>query len=149
MKNKPLFTTVWICLLLGMASFTSAQADSNNSDRLHILKLMDQYTKGTFEGDRELLSACFHKDATMNGYLMGKLLMANPQLFIEDMVKNPVKNSGSKYQHEIKHISIQGNVASVILEESGFPGNTRFSNFFHLINDGNGWKIISKTFSSH
>ncbi len=149
MNSHKYLSTLWISLLLCMVSFTSAQADSTDSDKAQILQLIKNYTKGTYEGDRALLTGCFHKNAIMNGYLMGNLIMATPQLFIDDMEKNPVKNSGSEYKHELKHLSIQGKTASLIVEESGFPGDARFTNYFHLIDDGSGWKIISKMFSNH
>jgi len=83
----------------------------------------------------------------MNGYLVGELVMASPRPFIEEVTSFPLKNSDCEYKHEILHSHIEGKVAAVTLRESGYPGGMSFTNLFHLIDDGSGWKIISKTFT--
>ena len=112
----------------------------------HIITL---YTQGTYEGDADKLEKCFHSKAVMNGYLGGQLLLATPEPFIKNMQNAPIKDTDAPYHSEIIDISIDGQVASVTLKESGFPGGMSFTNYFHLIDDGSGWKIISKTFTSH
>ncbi len=108
------------------------------------------YAEGTFEGSREKLTQSFHNKAVMNGHLAGDLVLATPEPFIANMQSAPLSDvKDSDYQWEITSISVSGKVAAVVLEESGFPGGLRFTNYFHLIDDGTGWKIISKAFSSH
>ncbi|MBN7796166.1 nuclear transport factor 2 family protein [Parahaliea mediterranea] len=109
--------------------------------------IIELYVRGTYEGCAEDLCRCFHDSAVMNGYLVGELMMTSPRPFIEEVSNFPVKNSGCEYRHEILHTHIEGNVAAVTLRESGYPGGMCFTNLFHLIDDGSGWKIISKTFT--
>ncbi|RLA05117.1 MAG: hypothetical protein DRQ47_01990 [Gammaproteobacteria bacterium] len=118
------------------------------SDEAKIRKIMELYTIGTYEGDANKLHQSFHPKAVMNGYLMGELMIATPDPFIEEMCKAPIKNATTDYKGEITYIDIAGKVATVILKEIGFPGGLSFTNYFHLIDDGSGWKIISKAFNS-
>ena len=57
-----------------------------------------------------------------------------------------LRDSGAEYRSQIVSVEMDGQVAAVTLTETGFPGNMSFTNYFHLIDDGTGWKIISKTF---
>lgn len=84
----------------------------------------------------------------MNGYKMGQLVMATPKSFIDGMVKSPLKDTGLNYEFGVSDINVDGNVATVTLLESGFPGGVTITNYFHLIDDGSGWKIISKSFNA-
>jgi len=94
------------------------------------------------------LNECFHERAIMNGYLGDQLLLATPELFIAEICKSPMKETGFDYSPIVSELNIDDNVASVTLVES-YPDGMGFTNYFHLINDGNGWKIISKTFMGH
>ncbi len=116
---------------------------------LDIRKILELYTQGTYEGDAEMLRRSFHEKAVMNGYLAGQLMLATPEPFIENITGLSLKDRGLSYSSSISQISINGKVASVTLEETGFPDGVSFTNYFHLIDDGHGWKIISKTFISH
>ena len=58
--------------------------------------------------------------AVMNGYLAGQPMLATPQPFIDEMQRAPLKAGGKE-----------------------------FTNHFHLIDDGSGWKIISKLFTQN
>ena len=46
------------------------------------------------------------------------------------------------------NLDITGNVATATLTETGFAGQMDFVDYFHLINDGDSWKIISKNFTT-
>lgn len=123
----------------------SAQA---KDDEAAVRAVIDLYTQGTFEGDTDKLTRAFHANAVMNGSLRGKMVLATPKRFIESMGKLKLNTTGAKYQAKITHLEVDGTVATVTLKEQGL-GETDFTNFFHLINDGSGWKIISKAFQSH
>ncbi len=113
-----------------------------------IQQVLACYTEGTFEGDAEKLRSSFHDKAVMNGYLGEQLLMASPEPFITEVCKQPMQASGFDYRPEIEEISIDGKVAQATLTET-YPDGMRFTNYFHLIDDGSGWKIISKAFIGH
>lgn len=113
-----------------------------------IRQVIELYTQGTYEGNADKLEASFHDKAVMNGYLGGQLLMASPDIFIAEICKSPMKNvENFDYSPVVTEMSIEDQVAIVNLVET-YPDGMSFTNFFHLINDGNGWKIISKTFTS-
>jgi hypothetical protein len=112
-----------------------------------IRKVIELYTEGTFEGDAEKLNASFHEKAVMNGYLGGQLLLATPEAFITEICKSPMNQTDFDYSPIVTELSIEDKVATVTLVET-YPDGMSFTNYFHLIDDGNGWKIISKTFTS-
>ncbi|MAM70275.1 MAG: hypothetical protein CMP91_03915 [Gammaproteobacteria bacterium] len=113
-----------------------------------IKQILDLYTEGTYEGDADKLQASFHEKAVMNGYLGEHLLLATPEPFIAEVCKQPMKDSGFAYNPVISALNIDEKVATATLEET-YPDGMRFTNFFHLIDDGSGWKIISKAFIGH
>lgn len=143
---KLYFSTIFAVLFFATAAFSSP----NTQLREHALvsSVIQKYIQGTYEGDQDKLRNVFHENAVMNGYLGGKLLLATPKVFIQDAGKMQLKKNNADYSANIVSISVDGQVASVILHESGFPAGMSFTNYFHLLDDGNGWKIISKTFTS-
>lgn len=120
--------------------------ENGMSEEAKIRAVIDLYTQGTYEGDADKLRQSFHPNAVMNGYLVGQLMLTTPEPFIAQMENAPIKDTDADYRPEITDIAIDGQVASVTLKETGFPGGVRFTNYFHLIDDGSGWKIISKAF---
>ncbi|MGB0836314.1 MAG: nuclear transport factor 2 family protein [Psychrobium sp.] len=140
MSIKNLFIAAVVALMTW-----SAQA---KDEEAAVRAVIDLYTQGTFEGDTDKLTRAFHVNAVMNGSLRGKIVLATPKRFIESMGKLKLNTTGAKYQAKITHLEVDGKVATVTLKEQGL-GETDFTNFFHLINDGSGWKIISKAFQSH
>jgi hypothetical protein len=85
----------------------------------------------------------------MNGYLGQNLLLAAPDVFIEDIAGSPsMKSQNAPYNAEVESIAIDGNIASCIVSETGFKGSGVLINHFHLIKIGNDWKIISKLFTT-
>jgi hypothetical protein len=114
-----------------------------------IRNIIQQYIDGTFEGDGNKLRNCFHHLAVMNGYLDGKLMMGAPESFIQQVESMPsMREGGIDYKAEISAIDITGHVATATLTETGFAGQMDFVDYFHLINDGDSWKIISKNFTT-
>ena len=114
----------------------------------NIRKVIELYTQGTYEGDASKLQDSFHEKAVMNGYLGGQVLLATPDAFIAEVCKSPMKHvENFHYSPVVTELSIEDKVATVTLVET-YPDGMSFTNFFHLIDDGNGWKIISKTFIS-
>lgn len=82
----------------------------------------------------------------MNGCLNGQLLLATPAPCIEEMRKAPLQDAGAPYRWETTDLQVAGQVASATLKESGFPDGSGFTNYFHLLEDGDGWRIVSKLF---
>jgi len=113
----------------------------------NIRKVIELYTQGTYEGNADKLNESFHEKAVMNGYLGGQLLLATPKVFINEICKSPMNQMDFDYSPIVTELSIEDKVATVTLVET-YPDGMSFTNYFHLLDDGNGWKIISKTFTS-
>ena len=122
---------------------------NNHAETLEVKKVIQDYIDGTYEADIEKLRSVFHDKAVMNGYLGPALVMADPSPFIEDISSSPsMESAGDPYQAEIESILIEGDVASVVLSESGFRGEASLVDLFHLIKNDGRWQIISKTFTT-
>jgi len=105
---------------------------------------IERYIEGS-SGNVETLRAVFHPEARMTGYFNGNLMLGTPEPFF-DMVKSAVTpESTAAYKAEIRSIEVIGQAATATLVESGFLGSD-FTDFFQLIRDDQGWRIISKTF---
>ena len=142
---KPCVQLVIAAILCALALSATAK---ESKDVTAVKQVIALYTQGTFEGDTDKLNRAFHPNAVMNGSLRGKMVLATPKRFIESMGKLKLNITGAQYNANITHIEVDGKVATVTLKETGL-GKSSFTNFFHLIDDGSGWKIISKAFQSH
>lgn len=142
---KAIYQSLIVAVLL--VATLPAKADEK-ADIAAVKQVISLYTQGTFEGDTGKLNKAFHAKAVMNGSLNGDMVLATPERFIEGMGKLKLNTTGAKYDAKITHIEVDGKVASVTLKETGL-GKSSFTNYFHLVNDGSGWKIISKAFQSH
>ena len=119
------------------------------SDIEAVTAVVQLYIDGTYEGSGDKLRDSFHENAVMNGYLNGELILGDPTPFIEQVESMPsMKEGGVEYEANISDVSVTGNVATATLKETGFAGSLTFTDYFHLIDDGNGWKIISKNFTT-
>lgn len=110
---------------------------------------LDRYIDAVYHADVQALKETFHSTAVMNGYLGDKLLLGTPEPFLADVAAHPpMAESGAPFKAELSAIMVSGRTATATLEEHGFFGEGHFVNYFHLLNDGGAWKIVSKTFES-
>ena len=124
-------------------------SNNNQVEEKAVRKVIQDYIDGTYNADIEMLKGVFHEKAVMNGYLGPDLLLADPSPFIEDIASSPsMKSNNDPYNTEIRSIDIEGDVASVILAETGFRGVASLVDFFHLIKTDGNWHIISKLFTT-
>lgn len=122
---------------------------NNHAETLQVKQVMQNYMDGSFNADIEKLKSAFHANAVMNGYLGPECVMATPAAFIDDIASAPsMASQGDAYHAEIESIRIEGNVASVVVSETGFRGSATLVDFFHLIKVDGEWKIISKLFTT-
>lgn len=122
---------------------------NNHAETLLVKQVMQNYMDGTFQADIEKLKSAFHPNAVMNGYLGPDCVLATPSVFVEDIASAPsMASQGDAYQAEIESIRIEGNVAAVVVSETGFRGAATLVDFFHLIKADGEWKIISKLFTT-
>lgn len=150
-KNRWIGSKVRRLLLVGSClAGNAAQAQPGLEAEAAIRDVIERYAQGTYDGDAEKLRGAFHPKAVMNGYLTDELLLTTPDPFIEKRSKAPLREAGVRYEWEITSLQVAGKVASVTLkEEGGNPAGSGYTNYFHLIDDGDGWRIISKLFTEH
>jgi hypothetical protein len=111
--------------------------------------VLERYTDATYRADVNGLRSTFHLAASMVGYLGDDLLVGTPEPFFADIGGRPsMAESGAPYKAEISALHVSGRTASATVEESGFFGAMRFVNYFHLLNVGGEWRIVSKTFEA-
>lgn len=115
-----------------------------------VKKVVQNYIDGTYNADIDLLKSVFHDQAIMTGYMGNDLMIAVPAAFIEDIASHPsMKESGAPYEAEVTHLTVTGNIAEAVVAESGFFGDGKLEDHFHLLKDSDGeWKIISKCFTT-
>ena len=122
---------------------------NNHMETKAVKAVIQNYIDGTYQADIPKLRSVFHEKAVMNGYLGPDAILATPEGFIQDMASSPsMESQNNPYQAEVEYIRIEGNVASVIVSETGFKGEGVLVDHFHLIKDGGSWKIISKLFTT-
>ena len=122
---------------------------NNHVETKAVKAVIQNYMDGTYKAEIDKLKGVFHEKAVMNGYLGPDCLLADPSGFVADIASAPsMESKGDKYQAEIESIRIEGNVASVIVSETGFRGEGTLVDFFHLIKVDGKWSIISKLFTT-
>lgn len=117
-------------------------------DEAAVESVIEDYVKGVSTGDTELLARTFRDDARMWGYL-GPDLLSEPiaEFFkvVEDSRKDMSWTEG--FRHSIRSVEVNGRIAHGVLEEQGYLG-ADFVNHFTLVNDGERWRIATKTFTT-
>jgi hypothetical protein len=110
-----------------------------------IAQTVQHYIDGGTSGRGEQMSAAFHPDATIFGYV-GPDLFAGPiqQLFDWNDKNGPAPD----LQARLASVDIAGTVATVRLELDNWTGH-RFTDMFTLLKIEGEWKIISKVFYLH
>lgn len=123
--------------------------EENKKMEQEVRKVIDNYIEGSYTADKELLESVFHKNAVMNGYMCGQIMLATPQAFIDNVMSSPsMKDSGVDYSTEIESVEVTDKIATVRIREHGFAGNLDFVDCFHLIYEDGEWSIISKLFTT-
>jgi hypothetical protein len=104
------------------------------------------YIKATYKGDLDQMRSIFSSTAVMNGYLDGELISGGPEPFFNQLETSPsLESLGAPYKAEVKSIDVDGDVASVVIHETGY-GPMTFTNYLHLVKKDTKWEITSKTF---
>ena len=117
-------------------------------DKAAITQVITQYVEAYLAADIDALRDVFARDAVMNGYVGDRLVVGSPNVFVDNVGKNPsIASLGGNPTYEMGEIEIRGNAAAVTLQEHGF-GEMNFTDFMHLLKRDGTWKIISKTFST-
>lgn len=116
-------------------------------DEIEAVKaVMQLYIEGA-DGDVAKLNQAFHPDARMFGHV-GEARRDMPiSQFIEGVSNAGANLTGPKYRAEMQDITVTGRAAVVTLVEQDYRG-CEFVNFFTLARFEDGWKLVSKTYTS-
>jgi len=88
-----------------------------------IANIIERYREGTYTANEAVLRDVFHPEATMSGYLGDQLLMGGLEPFFDELKSSPsMESERAEYSVVITHLEIEGNVASVTIDETGFTG---------------------------
>ncbi|WP_421917705.1 nuclear transport factor 2 family protein [Mameliella sp.] len=113
-------------------------------DTLKVMRVLNDYIKGTREGDGDILRRVFHPEAMVAGWFGSDLLMRDPEGFI---ARAEGADAGPDYTAFVASVSVLGNSATATVIEDGLWDGWSFVNQFHLIRDQNGrWIITAKLF---
>ncbi len=124
--------------------------DAATADILAVRQVGDAYIKATFEADVATLRQVFDPGAVMNGFLGGELGLGSPEPFFDGLTNNPpMASTQSDFKGWIESIDVVGNAARMTIKETGYFNTFNFTDYMHLIKTDDGWKIISKTYTSH
>ena len=116
------------------------------NDYASVRTVIDDYIKGSYTADTDLLKRCFHPNALMSGYYRGDLDIGSPQPFFDQLESElSSKSSREDYKAEVTFIHIAGCMASAGLVEDNLLG-TNYVNHFHLLKIDDQWRIISKIY---
>ncbi|WP_420326216.1 nuclear transport factor 2 family protein [Mameliella sp.] len=108
------------------------------------MRVLNDYIKGTREGDGDILRRVFHPEAMVAGWFGSDLLMRDPEGFI---ARAEGADAGPDYTAFVASVSVLGNSATATVIEDGLWDGWSFVNQFHLIRDQNGrWIITAKLF---
>jgi protease I len=122
---------------------------SDTTGKQEVLKTIQDYKDGTYTADTALLESLFHEKAVMNGYLGPDLVIASPSAFIADIGSAPSMESvGDPYELVVNDVFIEGDTAAAIVTETGFRGDAKLVDCFHLVKVDGTWLIVSKLFTT-
>jgi len=98
--------------------------------------------------DADGLTGCFAPTASLRGYLGPTLIDGAADIYIKDVRRMAGAGKDmSGYQASIVAFEATGNVASAIVNMAGFAG-AGFTDYLHLMAGADGWRIVSKTFTT-
>ncbi len=115
----------------------------NLNEENRIRETINYYIEGMRTHSVKILKQGFHSQAILCGYLGDEMLAAPIAGLYEWVDANPAPaETGEVFECSILSIEITGRAASAKVRETGPDGD--FIDYFHLINDGNKWQMVSK-----
>lgn len=122
---------------------------NNHAEMKAVKEVIENYIKSSYTADVETLKGVFHEKAVMNGYLGPDCVLADPSAYVADIEGAPsMESAGDPYDAQIESIYVEGNIASVVVSETGFRGEGVLVDVFQLIKVDGAWKVISKLFTT-
>lgn len=116
---------------------------NNSNEENAIRETINYYIEGMRTHSVEIFKQGFHSQAILCGYLGDEMLAAPIEGLYEWVGSNPAPSeTGEVFECSILSIEMTGRVAAAKIRETGPEGD--FIDYFHLLNDGNRWWIVSK-----
>lgn len=116
---------------------------NNSNEENAIRETINYYIEGMRTHHVDILKQGFHSQAILCGYLGDEMLAAPIEGLYEWVETNPAPaETGEVFECSILSIEQTGRVAAAKMREAGPDGV--FIDYFHLLNDGNEWRIVSK-----
>ena len=111
-----------------------------------VREVVQLYVTGVSTNSSELVTQAFSSDATMWGYL-GEDFVKQSAVDFANNVVDKAPEPDPNYRFSIHDISIDGNVATAVLDEHAYLGSD-FRNYFSLVRINGRWRIVSKVFTT-
>lgn len=111
-----------------------------------ISKVLSIYMNAAKSGTGEDMSAAFHKNATIYGYVGDKLAFNGPIQSLFDWHNSNGK--ASNIQGRITNIDVVGTVAHARVEAENWT-ELKFTDLFLLLKEDGKWTIVNKVFHLH
>lgn len=111
-----------------------------------ITKVLTVYMNAAKSGTGEQMSAAFHKDATIYGYVGDKLAFNGPIKGLYDW--HDSNGKATDIQGRITNIDVVGTVAHARVEAENWTG-LKFTDLFLLLKLDGKWIIVNKVFHLH
>ena len=116
---------------------------NNATEETAIRETINFYVEGMRTHNVETLKRGFNDLAILCGYLGDELIAAPIAALYEWVEANPAPSeTGEAFECSILSIEITGRVAAAKMRETA-PDSV-FIDYFHLLNDGSEWSIVSK-----
>jgi hypothetical protein len=110
-----------------------------------IAAALQHYIDGARTGDGGLMRRAFADSARVSGTYGGKAVEWTAKEFCDMIDKN---GPAAELAARVVAIEYAGNAAMARLEAQNWRG-TRYTDFFVLVSQGDGWRINSKVFFAH
>lgn len=111
---------------------------------LEVTRVLEEYIRGTRDGDGDALRRLFHPEAMVAGWFGDDLLLRKPDGFI---ARAESSAAGPEYVACVASVSVLGKTATAIVTEDGLWEGWSFVNQFQLIrNETLRWVITAKLF---
>lgn len=115
---------------------------SYQSDYEDIIRLLNDYFDGLFEGDVEKLRGIFHDDA----WLKGNNYRKTRDEWLEAVANRPVpRDERMQYNFNIQSLEIIGDQAMAKVDAPLLAAH--FIDFLGLLKEDGQWKIVNKMFT--
>ena len=115
---------------------------SNQSDYEVILKILNDYFDGLFEGDVEKLRGIFHEDAWLKGNNYRKTLNE----WLEAVANRPIpRDENMEYNFNIQSLEIIRDQAMAKVDVPLLAAH--FVDFLGLLKEDGQWRIVNKMYT--